>query len=474
MATNFSPTDFPITLPDGIGDQSTRLYLALREAILAGRLAKGARLPASRTLAQQMGVRRNSVVAAYERLLSEELAEARQGSGTYVAMNLPLPTRQTVQSHSTPQQVTSHVESRPFDLGMTSVDDAVLEDLRRAMTRCIRRLKSTDLGYGDPRGLPELRSILAQHIATTRGVLCHPDQIMIVAGTQLGLHLSLRAIEAEGKAGWIENPGYPSAQRAFVSAGVRAIPVPVDAQGLDVTTGLERAPKAHLAYVTPSHQFPTGVVMSMARRIALLDWASQTGAWILEDDYDSEFRYSGPPLTALAGIDQAGRVIYIGTFSKTLFPGLRLGYVVAPENIITRMTTLRQTVDRFSPTLEQSAMADLLSSGALSRHINRMRSKYRDVRDLIVPELRDSGGGLWNVTCPEQGLHLVAQLNRPVPKALLQQVQKRANIGGRLLSDTALEPLEKDGFALGFSGQGPKTLIKSARNLGEAAQKILK
>ena len=214
---------------------------------------------------------------------------------------------------------------------------------------------------------------------------------MIVASTQHGLHLSLRAIGAAGKQGWMENPGCNSAQDAYVAADVQAVPVPVDEHGLDVRAGIDRVPRAHLAYVTPSYQFPTGVVMTMTRRVALLDWASQSGTWSIEGDYDSEFRYAGPPLTALAGIDQAGCVIYIGTFSKTLFPGLRLGYVVAPERIIARMAELRHTVDRFSPVLEQGAMADLLASGALSRHINRMRSKYRYMRDMIVPELQTAG-----------------------------------------------------------------------------------
>lgn len=470
MKTNFNVDDLPITLKASPGDQPTRLYLALRDAILSGRLPKAARLPASRNLATQLGIRRNAVVAAYERLVVEELAVSRQGAGTFVTESLPVTQTTVIPPPPPSPSVTRHNPSKTFDLGQTSVDDHILADLRKAMTRRIRRLKSDDLGYGDPLGLPELREILAQHLATTRGVVCHADQIMLVAGTQLGLHLSLRAIDVAGYQGWMEDPGYHAAKAAFASADVDIVPVPVDAQGLSVAQGMIRAPKAKLAYVTPSHQFPTGVVMPMTRRIALLDWANQTGAWIIEDDYDSEFRYSGPPLTALAGIDQAHRVIYIGTFSKTLFPGLRLGYVVAAPDIIARMSTLRNTVDRFPPVLEQGMMADLLESGAVSRHVGRMRARYKTARDAVVSELRAAGGGIWDIARPNQGLHLVARLKESLPPSTLVQIRNIAGVGGRLLSEASLEPPKQDGFVLGFSGQDPQVLVKAARRLGETAR----
>lgn len=316
-----SALDLPLHLDGMHGPQSARVHQGLRDAILAGRLAPGSRLPASRVLAVQLGMRRNTVVGVYEQLLSDGLVEARVGAGTFVASHVPsgpAPPERAPATDMTPSR-------EVFALGRTSVDALFLSRLRRAVGKRLRTLDPVHLGYGDPRGCRELRERLAEHLAVSRGVHCDPGRIVLVSGTQQGLQLCLGVVLRPGDAAWMEDPGYPAARRALGTAGARLVPVPVDGHGLVVDEGRHRAPGARIAYVTPSHQFPTGVVMRMDRRIALLEWARDADAWVLEDDYDSEFRYGGPPLTALAGIDAAQRVIYFGTFSKVLFPGLRMG-----------------------------------------------------------------------------------------------------------------------------------------------------
>ncbi|WP_435169977.1 PLP-dependent aminotransferase family protein [Falsirhodobacter sp. 1013] len=448
--TNVWPVDLPLQLDRGAGSQVLRIYLALRDSILSGRLPPQSRLPASRALAGQLGVRRNAVVAAYERLLADELVEARTGAGTFVAPSVPVgvvrpPTEPTVETTAAPTI---------FALGRTHAEPQIRDDLRRAVARHLRHFDDAHLAYGDPRGSRALREQIAAHLAVNRGILCDPDHVVVVSGMQQGLRLALGTVVAPGHSVWMEDPGYPAARQAIEGAGARAVPVPVpvDGGGLDVAEGVRRAGAAQAAYVTPSHQFPTGVVMSMARRVELLAWAERTGAWILEDDYDSEFRYAGPPLTALAGLDRARRVIYFGTFSKVLFPGLRLGYVVLPPDLLEPTLAARQAMDRFPPTLLEGAVADLMARGDLSAHIRRVRTRYRHARDLLAATLQGHAEGRLQVTVPEQGLHLVARLIGNPPPGTAARLQDMARIGGRLLSETRIKPQAEDGFVLGFSG----------------------
>jgi GntR family transcriptional regulator/MocR family aminotransferase len=242
----------------------------------------------------------------------------------------------------------------------------------------------------------------------------------------------------------------------------------VDAEGLDVSSGLRMKVRARAAYVTPSHQFPTGVTMSMPRRIALIDWARSTQSWIIEDDYDSEFRYAGPPLTALAGIG-GERVIYIGTFTKTLFAGLRLAYVVLPAAILERVVAARAAFDRFPPRFTQDAVADLMATGELSAHIRRMRKRYKEARDIVIGALRDTAGDALIVTAPAQGLHLIATLPRSLPRVSAMRIRDLANVEAKLLSETSLRSGGPDGLILGYSGHDPRLLREATCRLGRAA-----
>ncbi|UPG73970.1 PLP-dependent aminotransferase family protein [Roseomonas gilardii subsp. gilardii] len=456
--------DMPLLL-DGAGSQSGRLHAGLRAAILGGRLAPGLRLPSSRDLAAQLGLRRNAVVTAYEQLLSDGLAEARVGAGTFVAARVPrgpgaaAPARASI---PLPGQA-------PFALGRTQADPALL----RRFGRLIRRHLAADaahFGYGDPRGGEALREAIAAHLAATRGIACDPGQVLVTSGTQQALRLCAEVLLRPGDAVWMEDPGYPSARRILEARGARLVPVPVDRHGLDAEEGRRMAPAARLAYVTPSHQFPTGVTMSMERRLALLDWAREAGSWVVEDDYDSEFRYAGPPLTALAGIDARERVIYLGTFSKTLFPGLRTGFAVLPGELLERVTAARLVSDRFPPSLTGGALAELIREGGFAVHVRRMRSRYRIARDLLADLLPRASGGLLRVAVPDQGLSLLALLPEDWPPGTAARIRAAAGIEGWLLSETRLVQKGPDGFVLGFSGHSLPALRRAAERLGEAVR----
>ena len=459
------PLDLPLHLEGMRGPQSTRVHQGLRDAILAGRLAPGSRLPASRALAAQLGMRRNTVVGAYEQLLSDGLVEARVGAGTFVASHVPFGAARPDRLAATDMAPSREV----FALGRTGFDALFQSRLRRAVSRRLRTLDPIHLGYGDPRGGRELRERVAQHLAVSRGVRCDPGQVVLVSGTQQGLQLCLGAVLRPGDAAWMEDPGYPAARKALEASGARLVPVPVDGHGLLVDEGRRRAAGARVAYVTPSHQFPTGVAMRMDRRIALLDWAHDADAWVLEDDYDSEFRYGGPPLTALAGIDAARRVIYFGTFSKVLFPGLRMGYVVLPPSLLEPVLAARAASDRFPPSLLEGALADLMADGEFSAHIRRMRGRYRVARDAVAEALAAHSGGALQVAVPDQGLHLVARLRPDPPPGAAARIRAAAGVQAWLLSETRLQPAPSDGFVLGFSGHGIADLRDGAKRLARAA-----
>jgi GntR family transcriptional regulator / MocR family aminotransferase len=423
------------------------------------------KLPSSRSLAEQLGVRRNAIVAAYEHLFSDGLIEARHGAGTYVAAELPArpSTAPATQFKIAPGP------RRAFALGNTHADGFLLRRLASNVRRRIATATADQLGYGDPRGSEHLRTQIAQHLAANRGIRCDPGCVVIVSGTQHGLRLCTDALLSPGDAVWMEDPGYYAARNTLETVGMKLVPVPVDAAGIVVASGLRSNPSAKAAYVTPSHQFPTGVTMSMARRVALLEWARSSRAWIIEDDYDSEFRFAGPPLTALAGLG-AERVIYIGTFTKTLFAGLRLAYLVLPPAVVERVALARAAHDRFPPHFMQDAVADLMSDGVLAAHTRRMRSRYRQARDALATTLNNAAGGALRIAVPTQGLHMLAYLPNRVPKETAMQIREVADVETKLLSEMRINRRGPDGFILGFSGHDIGDLNAAARRLGRAAK----
>ena len=469
------PPELPLDL-DGAhvtagASSAQRLYQALCHAIVGGLVKPGEPLPPSRTLAKQTGLRRNAVVTAYERLIADGLAQATVGSGTFVAARIPA---RGSEGGRKPKIVIEAPRQGALSLGCTHIDARALQRFRAFVGRRMRAFGSEHLHYGEPRGSRELRVAIADHLLSARGLRCDPDQIMLTSGTLHALRIVLGAILKPNDKIWCEEPGYPVARKTIRHCGYRAVPVAVDEQGLRIAKGRAAAPAARAAYVTPSHQFPLGVQMSMPRRLALLDWAREAGAFVLEDDYDSEFRYDGAPLMSLAGIDRLQRVIYMGTFAKTLFPGLRIGYCALPERLIGDVAAARAALDRFPSTLMEGAVADMLNSGAFVANLKRVRKLYRDARDVLATTLQTRSDGHLSVPVPSQGLHLVARFEPSVDLRIAARARQAAGTEGWLLADTYVRARPLPGFVLGFSGHPVPELVASAERLAAEALAALR
>jgi GntR family transcriptional regulator / MocR family aminotransferase len=459
IATN--PPDWSGLIPilPGEGPRTRALYLAIRQLIESGRVPAGAKLPTTRDLAGRFGLSRAAAIAAFETLISEGFAEARVGAGTFVASQVPLlPTAKTSGKAPEPRPA----PNLPLTVGVTAADPRTTRILRRLVTRTLAAPAPHYFHYGDPRGGHALREAIAEYLRAARGVRCDAHQILVTSGAQQGLDLLTRALIRSGDPVWIEDPCYPMARAAFEGAGARLIGVPVDEEGLDPAKGERRKLKARAVYVTPSHQFPLGVSMSMRRRLALIEWARRNKAWIIEDDYDSEFRFGGPPLTALQGMDGAGRVAYIGTFSKVLFPGLRVGYLVLPEQLLDKMVALRARTDRYPPALMEAPLAALLSEGHFAAHLRRARRKIETQRDALAETLEKYARDRLCFTVPEQGLHLVAKLTDPrIRDTALIEAARNQGVGGRALSPLYVTRKPEQGLVLGFSGF-PENQLRAA------------
>ncbi|WP_266160212.1 PLP-dependent aminotransferase family protein, partial [Dyella silvatica] len=372
----------------GSHPRRTDVYLALRNAVLEGRLAPGERMPSSRKAAADYGVSRGLLEEVYAQLVEEGLLERILGRGTFIAGQV---TRPAVQArgakapHRTPSisargsKLAGNLacrimhEFQPFNSGVADTAEFPWKIWQRIQASTARDLKRADMNFTDPRGLPALRSSLAHHLAQLRGVRCTADQVIIFNSVQQALYLLTLLLMNPGEAAWMEDPGYPGARAALELAGAVAVPIPVDREGLQVEQGLLRAPNARLAYVTPSHQFPTGVALSRERRIALLDWAEKHDAWVLEDDYDGEFGFVGQPVAPLHSLDSHGRVLYLGTLSKSMFVSLRLAFAVVPVALLEPLANIRTQLDAFSAPLTQLAMSRFMDEGHFSTHVRRMR-----------------------------------------------------------------------------------------------------
>ncbi|EWY38606.1 transcriptional regulator [Skermanella stibiiresistens SB22] len=430
------------------GPRTAALYDAIRRLIESGAVPPRGKLPPSRDLAKGLKVSRAAVVAAFEMLIADGFAEARTGSGTFVAAQVPLLRRPAADTAPAPEAP----PPLPGTLGAAMADDRTLKTFRTLLSWHLARPGAEHFNYGDPRGGLGFREAVVSYLRAARGVRCDVNSIIIISGTQQGLDLVIRSALRPGDAAWIEDPCYPMALEALTGAGVRVVGVPVDSEGLDPARGEALMPKARAAYVTPSHQFPLGVTMTMRRRLALIDWAKRNDAWIIEDDYDSEFRYAGPRLTALQGIDDAGRVIYVGTFSKVLFPGLRIGYAVIPEPLLGQVVALRNRTDRYPPTLAEAALTDLLREGHFAAHIRRARRRAQAARDALVEGLRSGPNPGLEVTVPDQGLHLIADLTTGARDTEVALAAKSVGLAARPLSSMYVSEPARQGLVIGFSG----------------------
>ena len=450
-----------------------QVYLQIRSAILAQTLKPGTRLPSTRELALQLSVSRSAVVAAFDQLIAEGYVGGKTGSGTYVAADLfeNSAAQKAGLRRTKPASrdvfvgdlvdVTARNDSRPFNLGRTLIDARTHNTWRKLTARTFRSIDPVHLGYSDPRGLPALRQAVSDYLRVARGVRCEADQIVITTGTQHTVDLVIRVLDLAGEKVWVEDPGYPLTVRALVAAGVTAHPVPVDEHGIDVRAGIAKARSARAVFITPSHQFPTGVVLSMARRLELLNWAREAKAWIVEDDYASEFRYGGRALASLQGLDESERVIYVGTLNKALFPGLRLGYAVVPPALLKGFITARYLADRQSSSLAQAVVADFVEEGHFAAHLRRMRLQYKDQRDTLVAALRERLEGDITVDPPDQGMHLVAYLRRGLKDVAIERAARERGVIVRAMSRLYVDASPRSALVMGFSGF-PRQMIPPA------------
>lgn len=459
-----------------------QLYEGYREAILDRRLHAGQRLPSTRSLARELQISRIPVLNAFEQLLAEGYFESRVGAGTFVASALPdepsAPAKSTSARKAArpgPRILSSgpvgclQPEPEPwlagwgaFRVSQCAIDHFPFQIWSSLVARHSRNPPARLLYYGDPMGYRPFREALADYLRTARGVRCEPEQIMVVSGSQQALDLSGRVLLDPGSPVWIEEPGYKGARDALKMAGAHLVPVPVDAEGLDVAAGIARCPEARAAYVTPSHQYPLGMTMTASRRLQLLDWAQRSGAWIFEDDYDSEYRYESPPISALQGLDRDSRVIYIGTFSKVLFPALRLGYLVLPPDLVERFAVVRDAMDIFPPALYQAVLTDFLREGHFARHLRKMRMIYRERRSALGEALRNER---LEVLGDRAGLHLVVSLPEGAEDRKISERAARQGLWMMPLSSCYLGAPSCPGLVLGFGGTSVPDVEDGVRRL---------
>ncbi|WP_421861571.1 PLP-dependent aminotransferase family protein [Parvibaculum sp.] len=467
-----------------------QLYEALREAILAGRLHPGGRLPSSRMLAGELGVGRNTVLAAYEQLAAEGYLEGQVGAGTRVAAILPdsllqldrqakpcspqdrpganirsLSKRGT--SLSAIRRLTPFYErgrGRAFQHGLPAIEQFPALLWSRLLARHSRDTRSNLFGYEVGIGLPALREAIAAYAGAARGVACSPEQVIVTVGAQGALDLAARMLLDPGDPVWVEDPGYLGARGALLGAGAELVPVPVDEEGLDVAAGIARHASPKLVYVTPSHQFPLGATLSLQRRLALLDHAARCGAWIVEDDYDSEYRYQGRPIASLQGLDRGGAAIYMGTFAKTLFPALKIGYLIVPEHLVDAFGTAIRISGHVPPAAMQAALADFIGEGHYGGHVRRMRALYAERRSIVLDALANELSPWLRAAPGEGGLQLSAFLPEDADDRALAAAARKASIH---VSPLALYQMERGrpGLYMGYASVPEADLKRAAVNL---------
>lgn len=470
-----------------------QIYEVIRRSILSGGLHPSRQLPASRLLAKQLGVSRMTVVNAYEQLLAEGYLEGRSGAGTFVAARLPeeflqasgferlerqekpLPRKVILSEYGSKLAQNSKTILRhhgatalvPFQHGVAAVEEFPFGVWAKIAQKWQKRPPAPLLSYGDAVGFRPLRDAVAVHLAAARGVRCTPEQIIITNGTQQALDLIGRIFLSRTDDVCLEDPGYIGARDIFTATGARIVPVPIDDEGFDLRKARKRGPKARLIYVTPSHQFPLGVTMSLARRLSLLEWARERDAFVIEDDYNSEYRYGGRPLASLQGLDRDGRVIYIGTFSKTIFPALRLGYLVAPTDLIEVFAAARALTDLHSPSIEQAVLAEFIAERHFARHIRRMRALYEERQQILVEEARKNLKGMLEVAPAEAGMHLIGWLPEGVGDGEVSRRAKEAELNLAPVSAYCISQKLRGGLLLGYTAYDGKQIRQGIRKLAQ-------
>jgi len=482
---------------DGTGPVYQQIYRALKREIVSGDMKPATRLPSTRDLADQMTVSRNTVLLAYEQLLAEGYVRGKIGAGTFVADVLP---EQGLSSSPPVTALASYAEvnlsnyarravNKPyrvlgprsralrqdFQYGVSSTSDFPFDIWRKLLNNRAKSSASEAFMYSAPEGSQRVREAIAGYLHRSRGVRCSPDQVLVVNGSQQAIDIITRALIDPGDITVLEDPSYPGARDVFLAAGSQLLPVPVDLDGLNVDMFPAAARRARIAYITPSHQFPTGVVMTLPKRLALLAWAKECGTYIVEDDYDSEFRYDDRPIESLQGLDPTGPVIYVGTLSKTLTPSLRVGYIVAPRELVQPLRTLKFLADRHTSTLQQDVLADFIGNGQFERYLLRVRKSNARRRALLLKTLKDEFGESITIGGENAGLHMVVWFqNVPVEQTdTLVSIAEANNIGVYSVSPYFSNRPAHAGLLLGYAALEEASIQKGIRRLAECLRPLL-
>ncbi|RDC65956.1 MocR-like pyridoxine biosynthesis transcription factor PdxR [Adhaeribacter pallidiroseus] len=454
-----------------------QLYESIRGAILGGRLKAGERMPASRVFCEELGISRNIVLLAFEQLALEGYLVGRTGSGTFVANTLPdallriksrkkeppihtellINTEADINPLPLPPDLLRRNSTKevikPFQTATPSFNDFPFAVWAKIAGKVLRYFNLAHLGYDDAAGYLPLRKAIANYLRVHRAVNCTAEQIIIVNGSQQGLNLIGQILLPRGEEFWLEDPGYHGARAALINAGGKCCPVPVSApEGLDLNYAIKHYPQARMAYLTPSHQYPLGGTMPVCKRLELLDWANKNHMWLIEDDYDSEFRYTGKPLASLQGLDKGGRVIYLGTFSKVLFPALRIAYLVLPTLVLANHFRLHKAMlDRQHPLLEQLILTDFIQEGHFTRHLRRMRLLYKKRQDALLSSLHLYAPNLTYSNMNDSGMQSLVWLPEHLSDKAVSELLRQEEIIAPPLSDYTVTHFKKPGLLLGYS-----------------------
>jgi GntR family transcriptional regulator / MocR family aminotransferase len=471
----------------------TQLYAALRELMLSGALNAGDRLPATRTLARELRLSRTTVIDAFERLIAEGLVETRVGSGTFVsdAFNADRPSQQPYRGRIDPTRGKPRLSRAmgfaldrfsvrqrlphsacPFVTALPAFDAFPMAQWARLSAKHWRNGRSEVMGYGEPGGYLPLRRAVATHLRLNRGVACETEQIFITVGAQQAFHLVGSLLLDPGDKVWFENPGAIGARNSLIACGADLIPVSVDREGLRVDEGLRQSPDFRLAFVTPSHQQPLGHVMSLERRFAILHAAEQAGAWIIEDDYDGEFFFGRRPLPTLKSVDHTGLVIYVGTFSKSLFPALRLGFMLVPAALVDSFERVSSSFVHGVPSSLQAMVAEFIEEGHFATHIRRMRRTYGERHAALLEAASRELGDLLDVVAADSGLHTIAHLAPCLDEAAVAAAAERGGIIVAPIRRYSIAPTGLNGLVLGFAGCAPPQIRKGITTLAQVLEEI--
>jgi GntR family transcriptional regulator/MocR family aminotransferase len=472
-----------------------QLYDEFRAAILAGRLKAGNKLPPTRELANELGISRNTVMAAYDQLTSEGYIEGRVGSGAWVSNALP---EEMLQSRPLPARAPRGSPQRraiskrgeklmsalpqirhqgpgkmlPFRCALPDLASFPFDVWARLLAKHSRNPSHDLCGYAHVAGYPRLREAIAAYLRSARAVKCEADQVIIVPGAQVALEIATQTLLDPGDKVLMEDPGYFGVRGVFIRAGARTVPVPVDDGGVRLDVVKINRDNARMIYVTPSHQFPLGVTMPLSRRLELLEWAGRAGAWIVEDDCDGEYRYAGRPLASLQGLDNENRVIYTGTFSKVLFPSLRIGYLVVPRDLVEAFIACRVMVDLQPATIPQAALADFIEEGRFTRHLRRMRNLYAGRQSLLLETARAELSDLLEIQESEAGMHLVGWLPPGVSDTEAARAASVRNVIALPLSAFSLKPVTRGALMLGYTAFDDREIRAGVRRLKTALAEV--